>query len=295
MQIACSMCGDFSGGAVFTNVEGAAERLMVCWVGFVRDQFRHQLRSVNNAAVIRANAGFMPGALWHEPSMQIAHGAAAKTNGNRLAFGAWVALTRGAFSVRAMRNLLIVPVLVLSFTLGPARAAAMDLFAFADLRVGAETMGKNAEVESGGSISKLKWSSPQRYSADLLVGNSLLLFGVAYGVGATYDKRSGSGYDQISTIGHAQVGPYLSLGPVRLELLGLAGRGTSKLRAPGGEDSGSVDEYGASLGLSGSILHIVIGARVGWLKQRADFTVAGNTMKVTSSDYTTGVFAGWRF
>ena len=44
-----------------------------------------------------------------------------------------------------------------------------------------------------------------------------------------------------------------------------------------------------------SIAHLVVGARVGLLKQDADFDFQTSSVSVENSDYTAGVFAGFRF
>lgn len=188
-----------------------------------------------------------------------------------------------------MRTLLLLAVAALP-------AAAMDLFDFSDLRVGVDTVGNKYETTFNGSTADQDWDSATRYNADWVAGTSLILIGVAYGLGGTYDVRTSGVLDQTSTIGHVQVGPYLSLGPVQLELLGLAGIGTSKISNSSTEDTSSVDEYGINLGLTASLLHLTAGIRGGWLQQTADFDVSGGqSLRVKSNDYTAGAWVGWRF
>lgn len=190
-----------------------------------------------------------------------------------------------------MRTLLLLAALTVPAT----QASAIDLFDFADLRVGVETAGSNAKTTYAGVESKDKWNNAQRYSADWLAGTSFVLFGIAYGVGATQDRRTSDTLEQKNTTAHLQLGPYISLGPVQLELLGMLGRGTSKLTASTSDDSTTVDEQGVSLGANISLLHLVVGARAGLLKQKADYDISGSSLSVENADYTAGLYAGWRF
>lgn len=174
--------------------------------------------------------------------------------------------------------------------------AAMDIFDFSDLRVGVDTVGVDYDISFNGSDSNEKWNSASRFNADWVAGTDLILLGIGYGVGGTYDKRDSEVLDQVSTLGHVQAGPYLSLGPVQFELYGLAGVGTSTIATSAIDETASVEEFGLHLGVTVSLLHLVAGVRGGWLQQSADFSVNnGQDLTITSSDYTAGAFVGWRF
>lgn len=174
--------------------------------------------------------------------------------------------------------------------------AAMDIFDFSDLRVGVDTVGHDYDATLNGSSSNEKWSSALRYNADWVAGTDLILVGIGYGLGGTYDKRDSDVLDQTSTIGHVQAGPYLSLGPVQFELYGLAGVGTSTITSGATDETSSVEEFGVNLGVTVSLLHLVAGVRGGWLQQSADFKVNnGQDLTIESRDFTTGIFVGWRF
>ncbi len=186
--------------------------------------------------------------------------------------------------------------LLLLLAAAAAPLSAVDIFDFSDLRVGVDTVGDKVQLTSNGTTADEQWSSAQRYNVDWVAGTDFILIGLAYGLGGTYDKRDSAQFDQVSTIGHVQAGPYLSLGPVQLELLALAGVGTSTITAGANEDTSAVDEFGLTLGLTASLLHLTGGVRGGWLQQSADFNVNGGPdLRVTSSDYTAGIWVGWRF
>ena len=184
---------------------------------------------------------------------------------------------------------------LLALVIAATPALALDFFDFADLRVGATTVGSSLTATVNGAEQKDKWDQARRYSLDWVAGNSFVLFGIAYGAGVTIDRRSNDDADQRTTIGRLQAGPYLSLGPVHLELLGFYGRGSSKLESNNEEDRAFTKEYGADLNAVVSIAHLVVGARVGLLKQDADFDFQTSSVSVENSDYTAGVFAGFRF
>ena len=127
-----------------------------------------------------------------------------------------------------------VPSLLLAAAFVPAALPALDLFDFADLRVGATMVGTSVKVTSDSGTtkdtSKEAWDQATRFNADLLFGTDLVLVGIAYGVGATFDQRSGDAVSSDTTIGRVQAGPYIDFTIFQLELLPFVGVGTSRIQ-----------------------------------------------------------------
>lgn len=195
--------------------------------------------------------------------------------------------------------------LLLAAAFVPAALPALDLFDFADLRVGATMVGTSVEVTSDSGAtkdtSKEAWDQATRFNADLLFGTDLVLVGIAYGVGATFDKRSGDAVSSDTTIGRVQAGPYIDFTIFQLELLPFVGVGTSRIQDEVKDADGKATalEYGANLNLVAAISHLVVGASAGYLKVDSTASLdAGGTAydySVSGGDYTLGAFVGYRF
>ena len=178
--------------------------------------------------------------------------------------------------------------------LASVAVSAIDLFDFADLRVSGAVLTPNSEISSNNV--KSEWDRGHRLGADLLLGTDLLLVGVAYGVGVAVDERTADGAEQRTTTAHVQAGPYLGLGPVQVELLGMAGAGTSTLDLRGNTDDASVSEYGANLNLVLGLSHLAVGVGAGWITASSDHRIQGiGDIDSSGGDWTTGAFVGWRF
>jgi hypothetical protein len=188
----------------------------------------------------------------------------------------------------------------------PALLPALDVFDFADLRVGASIVGKRNDltVDDGTTSQTAKdgWRRATRVNADWVAGTDLILIGVAYGLGVSVDKRTSDNLDYQSTIGRVQAGPYVDFTILQLELLPFAGVGSARIRqeASGGDhDTATSLEYGANLNLVAAISHLAVGATVGYLKTDSTATLdQGGTAtdyEIRGGDYTAGVFVGYRF
>lgn len=198
-----------------------------------------------------------------------------------------------------------IPSVLLAAALAPAALPALELFDFADLRVGASVVGRSAEVTSKSSSTKTtakeSWDKASRINADLVAGTDLVLIGIAYGGGVSFDKRTSNTVTSDTTVGRLQAGPYVDFAIFQLELLPFVGVGTTRLKdeATGSDGKATDLEYGANVNLVAAISHAVVGASVGYLK--VDSTASldnGGTAydySVSGGDYTAGAFVGYRF
>ena len=169
-----------------------------------------------------------------------------------------------------------------------------DPFDFADLRLSGVVMTASSDIGSGNSVTE--WDEGHRYALDVVVGNDLLFVGLAYGLGVAMNDRSAPGLDYESTTAHAQAGPYLSLGPVQIELLALAGAGTADLNTSSGKDTSAVSEYGANLNFVLGLGRMAVGLTGGWLQSKSTHKLNGvSDIELSGGDVSAGALIGWRF
>jgi len=125
---------------------------------------------------------------------------------------------------------------------------------------------------------------------------------VLYGVGGSYDKRTGNfsgSSDTYTAYGvHAHAGLYLSFWLARFELLPFVGVGNAKLDVAGvGSDSGHVTEYGANLNfvIFVPVVPLSGGVGVGYLHSESSHSIGGATTDLKADNGTVSLFIGYSF
>ena len=182
---------------------------------------------------------------------------------------------------------------------GSAPLAALDLLDVCDLRLSGGSVGGDADISSpvagqSGTVGLSGW----RGGADLALGVDLLFLGVMGGGGVAVEDRTGGDWERSASVGRVFAGPYLSVGPVNLELTGSIGKGRAKLTQPGGaSDTAAVDELGADLALTVClpVVPLVVGATGGWLRTRSEHDLPAGQVTVESDGWRAAAIVGWRF